>query len=337
MLCKNCQLDELHLEIMFEGVHNLSLLPHVVAIMQVRNACIQADQNRIVIKEHGARELIDFVHDHMDAEEIRFCLPGETWKAVSELAAFLDTEWIDRLIADRRALIYLQPIVDAEERIYAYEALARFVDEHGQLLFPGEVFSAAKKRGRLYALDRLCRLKAVETAAPLRQRTFINFIPTSIYSPEHCLKSTVELAHQLGADPSLFVFEVVESEKTEDVEHLKRILSFYKRKGFRYALDDAGEGYSTLELLADLTPHYMKLDKGLVQNVAQDRSKQRKAERFLQAAVQFGSVPLAEGIETKEDYEWLKQCGYRLFQGYLFGKPAPLEESDMRKSEGYSR
>ncbi|MBP3965092.1 hypothetical protein I8J30_20410 [Paenibacillus sp. DLE-14] len=84
-------------------------------------------------------------------------------------------------------------MVDVDERIYAFEALARFISEDGVLLYLNQVFSTAKARGRLYALDRLCRMKAVEAAAPLRAKTFINFIPTFIYSPEYCLKSTVEL------------------------------------------------------------------------------------------------------------------------------------------------
>ncbi|MDU0202121.1 hypothetical protein ACYEXS_26905 [Paenibacillus sp. MAH-36] len=56
--------------------------------------------------------------------------------------------------------------------------------------------TSAKTRGRLYALDRLCRLKAVEEAASLRNKTFLNFIPTSIYSPEFGLRSKVELANR---------------------------------------------------------------------------------------------------------------------------------------------
>lgn len=55
----------------------------------------------------------------------------------------------------------------------------------------------------------------------------------------------------LKIDPNQFVFEVVESDKVEDLEHLKRILNYYNEKGFQYALDDVGEGYSTLEMLSD--------------------------------------------------------------------------------------
>ena len=113
-------------------------------------------------------------------------------------------------------------------------------------------------------------MTAVRSAAKVNKKVFINFIPTSIYSPEHCLKSTVQLARFLGIDPSHFVFEVVETEQVDDLEHLKKILQYYKEKGFQYALDDVGEGFSTIELLEELSPHYMKLDMKFVQGVATD-------------------------------------------------------------------
>src|SRR5690606_19415952 len=182
-------------------------------------------------------------------------------------------------------------------------------------IYPNEIFPAAKTRGRLYALDRVCRMAAVRHAAVLKDvKAFINFIPTSIYSPEFCLRSTTSLANELGLDPRQLVFEVVETEKVDDVDHLREILAFYKKKGFQYALDDVGEGYSTIELLADLKPHYMKLDMQYVQGVAEDADKQKTALCFLEKAMEVGSVSLAEGVETKEDFDWLKQQGYQLFQ-----------------------
>ena len=86
----------------------------------------------------------------------------------------------------------------------------------GSMIYPNEIFTAAKKRGRLYALDRLCRMTAVRHSAGLNTKAFINFIPTSIYSPEFCLRSTVSLANELGIDPNQFIFEGVETEQDKD-------------------------------------------------------------------------------------------------------------------------
>lgn len=94
---------------------------------------------------------------------------------------------------------------------------------------------------------------------------------------------------------------------------------FLRSSNFEYALDDVGEGFNTIELLEDISPQYMKF----VQGVAGNLEKQKTALHFLQKALKVGSIPLAEGVESREDFEWLKHAGYKLFQGYLFGKPAP--------------
>lgn len=322
MNCQSCLIEKLRFEIIVDGEENLLLLPKVVDHLNRRNLTININGNRIVLEEAGVRDFLDFCHDHMDQERISFRIDQEEFRPITETAQILNMQWIDDVIKKELITCHFQPIVNSQEEIYAYEILSRFHKEDGTMLYPNEVFTAAKERGRLYALDRLCRMTAVRYSARLNKKAFINFIPTSIYSPEFCLKSTVSLANKLGIDPSFFVFEVVETEKVEDIDHLKEILAYYKEKGFQYALDDVGEGYSTIELLSDLTPHFMKLDMKYVQGVARDPKKQQVANKFLQKALEIGSVPLAEGVEAREDFEWLSNKGYELFQGYLFGKPS---------------
>ncbi|WP_370456179.1 EAL domain-containing protein [Planomicrobium sp. YIM 101495] len=230
---------------------------------------------------------------------------------------------MDDVIRNERIFCHYQPILSADRSIYGYELLARFTGEEGTLIYPNEIFSAARSRSHLYALARACRMTAVRHAARLENvKAFINFIPTSIYSPEHCLRSTIELSISLDVNPAQLIFEVVETEKVEDLDHLKRILVYYKERGFNYALDDVGEGYSTMQALAELMPDYMKLDMQYVQGIAEDKEKQRIALKFLAKAKEVGAVPLAEGIEEQHDFEWLEEEGYELFQGYYFGKPA---------------
>ncbi|WP_375104320.1 EAL domain-containing protein [Paenibacillus sp. RS8] len=322
--CNHCVVRELNFEIKAHGEHNLRILPEVIHHLSRSNTIHKVEKNVITIKEAGVRDFLDFCNDHMESEQFEFRIDDQTWRPLSELPTVLNMEWIDEVITKGLVTCHFQPIVNVREEIFAYELLSRFKKEDGSLIYPNEIFAAARNRGRLYALDRLCRMTAVKYAAPLNKKTFINFIPTSIYTPEFCLRSTVELANQLGVDPSLFVFEVVETEKVDDLAHLKAILTYYKDRGFEYALDDVGEGFSTIEMLLELKPHYMKLDMKYVQGVSSDLNKQKIAKQFLQKALEIQSVPLAEGVEFREDFEWLKQSGYQLFQGYLFGKPDPI-------------
>lgn len=326
MACKNCLVVELQFEVQFQEKETIEL---VEQHLNRRGFSTNRQQNYLEMNEAAAHELYDFSKDFLQNAHIQFRSDQLDWQPLSKLEHVLHVQWIDDIIYRNAIVCYSQPIIDENGNIYGYEILSHFTREDGTLIYPNEVFAAAKARGRLYALDRLCRLAAVRYSANLTGKSFINFIPTSIYSPEFCLQSTIKLAKQLGIEPKRFVFEVVESEQVDDVQHLRNILSYYSEKGFQYALDDVGEGYSTLEMLADLEPHYMKLDMKYVQGVSQDFEKQQAARMFLQKALAVGATPLAEGIEEIEDFEWLKAHGYKLFQGYLFGKPSlvPVKKS----------
>lgn len=324
MNCHNCSVSNLTFDIRLSGEANLSIIPIVARHLERQGLEVAVKGNRLRTGEFGAREFLAFCEHLLDRGQAEFRINQESYQPISSMHEVFEMEWIDEVIQNERIVSHFQPIVDQERNVYAYEMLARFYGEDGQTIYPNAIFPAAKSRGRLYALDRVCRMTAVRASSQLNgEKAFINFIPTSIYSPEFCLRSTIELAHETGVDPKQLVFEVVESEKVDDLEHLKRILGYYKSRGFQYALDDVGEGYSTAEVLDELKPHFMKLDMKYVDGVANDTAKQAVAQSFLQKAQAAGSTPLAEGIETEEDFLWLKTQGYELFQGYYFGKPAP--------------
>ncbi|HEY9577998.1 MAG TPA: EAL domain-containing protein [Pseudobacillus sp.] len=326
--CQACHPLELHYQIRFSGKENLHYFPQVVAYLDKNNLLVRYKKDIIVVKESGVAGLYDFFADHMDINQLSFRVDHREWRPIHELPVLIESQWIDEVIAKQSVTCHIQPIVDSEEQIFAYEMLSRLTGESGQFISPAEAFAAAKSRNRTYALDRICRLAAVRQAARIKEKVFINFIPTSIYSPEHCLQSTVHLANLLGIEPSQFVFEVVETEEVEDMDHLRKVLTYYKEKGFHYALDDVGAGFSTVEVLEELAPHYMKLDMKYVQGISIDPLKQQAADAMLQAALRTGAVPLAEGVEEQEDFNWLKNIGYELFQGYLFGKPAPVPQAE---------
>ncbi|NRF94625.1 EAL domain-containing protein [Paenibacillus frigoriresistens] len=324
MHCTGCQINELNYEVRFDSTFSQLVISKVIDYLERRKIRVQVQGNVLSMKEPAAKELYDFCIHHLDTLGITFQVNHQEWQPIAAMDSIFEMQWVDEIIKKERVTCHYQPIVNAKEEVFAFEILARFTREDGSLTFPNEMFAAARNRGRLYALDRLCRMTAVRYAASLKNRkAFINFIPTSIYSPEYCLQSTSQLAIQMGVDSSLLVFEVVETDKVQDIEHLKKILIYYREQGFEYALDDVGEGHSTMELLDGITPHYMKLDIQYVQGVAYDTKKQRIALEFLHKAQEIGSIPLAEGVETRVDFEWLKHNGYQLFQGYLFGRPSP--------------
>lgn len=232
-----------------------------------------------------------------------------------------------QLITDNQFTSYMQPIIDIHKLdIVAYELLMR--PAQGRPPFqPYELFQVAQQTGLHSFLDRSARISAIQVSAMhLRKGTkrFINFLPSSIYNPNYCLSHTFQAIEQLDQDPNDFVFEVVETEKITDVKHLKNIFEVYQRHGIQVALDDVGAGFATLEVMTELKPNFVKIDRELVSFCDQDQKKQQIITNIVQCAESFGASVLAEGIERGEELEFCKSEGITLGQGYLIGKPASM-------------
>lgn len=225
---------------------------------------------------------------------------------------------------------FFQPIISANTgEIYGYEALSRGIREDGSIIPPNELFSKARNMDLLFFLDRLCRETVIKNAAKqnISKKVFINFIPTSIYDPQKCLKSTDEALTKYKLDPKNIVFEVVETDYIEDYPHLNNILSYYKGKGYSTALDDIGSGYSDINALLALNPKYMKIDMNLIKNIDTKPKKQEKVVNYIKVAKENNIIALAEGIERKEEADVLIEMGIDLLQGYYYGKPCEIPQT----------
>jgi EAL domain-containing protein (putative c-di-GMP-specific phosphodiesterase class I) len=245
-------------------------------------------------------------------------------KSLQTWLAKLDSQDIAALIDHKSLTTYFQPIIDTKAgSIYGYESLCRGVDDAGNIIPPNIIFDKAKKSDFLFGLDRAAREISLKTAAVknVEGYVFINFIPTSIYNPENCLKNTLHWAKQLELDFSKIVFEVVETEKVDDLTHLKSILDFYKKNGFRVALDDVGSGYSNLSALVELKPDIVKIDRGLIQDIDTDPMKQSIFFAIKDICEKNDITKLAEGVETRAEVAYLKDH-VDLMQGYYFAKPS---------------
>ena len=237
---------------------------------------------------------------------------------------FFDDQVFFDIVNNESLTSYFQPIIDTNTlSIYGYETLTRGVKDDGSLLYPNELFEKSKRNDLTFKLDRLCRESALKTAATkkINQKVFINFIPTAIYDPEFCLQSTEKWAKQLEFDPSQIVFEVVETEQIKDQKHLSKILEYYRSKGFQIALDDVGEGYSGLNMLIELRPDIIKVDRNIVDGIDKNQLKQSVYKALYAMAKEQDITVLAEGVETVEEFETIKEIGVDLAQGYYFAKP----------------
>lgn len=219
----------------------------------------------------------------------------------------------------------MQPIVAFETgKVYGYEFLIRPL-QGAQPFSPAELFAFSQRAGLQSTLDSASRMRAIESGAklvPEGMNRFINFLPSSIYDPRHCLKSTMQVASDNQVDSRDLIFEVVETERIEDLYHLKHILNYYKEQGMRVALDDIGTGYATLDLLKNLRPDFAKMDRSLIQDCDQSEEKIDKLKAVIDLAKELNITVIAEGIEREEEYRMCRDLGADLAQGYFLGRPA---------------
>ncbi len=247
-------------------------------------------------------------------------------QSLSALIGHIQGEWLVDLLREDRLITHYQPIIPCRspDGIFAYESLLRGVEHNGTLIPPKVIFSVAKSAELLSLLDRTARFAAIRGAVKhqLESKLFINFIPTAVYDPQFSLATTVLEIQKNKIDPARIVFEVVESEQVPDVDRLLRILDAYRDAGFQIALDDLGAGYSSLTLLTRLKPDYVKLDVDLVRDVDHDSYKANIAVKLLELARSLGIETIAEGVETRGEWQWLleQRCDY--VQGFFFGRPA---------------
>jgi EAL domain-containing protein (putative c-di-GMP-specific phosphodiesterase class I) len=238
------------------------------------------------------------------------------------------SKWIlDAMNAETYESWY-QPIVAATSSkespdVFAHEALFRMSDEFGSIVPPSMVFQIAEDSDLLFSLDLKARRSAVESAykANLKGKIFINFNPTSIYDPSYCLRTTAAAINELGLQPSDVVFEITETHKVTDLNHLKGILAFYRNAGFGVALDDIGSGWSGLNLLHEVRPDYIKIDMELIRDIEQHTFKQTIVKHLIEMAKSLSIRVIAEGVETEAEYQWIQNSGVDYVQGYYFSKP----------------
>jgi EAL domain-containing protein (putative c-di-GMP-specific phosphodiesterase class I) len=215
--------------------------------------------------------------------------------------------------------------------LFAYECLTRGVDRDGEIIPPDRMFSVARETGRLVDLDLAARFKAIETVARLNvgETMFININPHTILEPCECVEGALRAVLDQRLDPQQFVFEVVESERIADSDALVRVLAHYREAGFRVALDDLGAGYSSLNLLAEVKPDFIKVDRKLLQGIEQDSFKAQVAAKLLELAHDLGVRSVAEGVETESQWQWARDHGADFAQGFYLARPAPLPVSTL--------
>jgi EAL domain-containing protein (putative c-di-GMP-specific phosphodiesterase class I) len=229
-------------------------------------------------------------------------------------------ETLKGLLSKRALRVVWQPIVGlADRKVLGYEALIRG-PAGSELEKPDALFSVAREGDMLLELENLC-LETIFAGLPRAVRGGVLFVNASARLLTHPVflddRNLVEIrrAHRDT------VIEVSEKEIVWNYAAFREVLERLRGAGFRFAIDDAGSGYSGLETILQLRPEFIKVADSIVRNVHEDAIKREVISSLLSLGRQIGSTVVAEGVESEEELRSLADLGLPFGQGYLLGRP----------------
>lgn len=230
---------------------------------------------------------------------------------------------LQKIIIEQQIYSVFQPIVDMETlEIIGYEALSRGPQDT-EFASPLLLFTFAAECGLSFELDRLCRKSAFGSIRKLKtdKKIFVNTLTMTIHDPEFRGAYLKELLEDLKIKPENVVFEVSEKMAIDNYDMFRSAMRDYTDIGIVHASDDIGTGHSDLERIMELNPGFMKIDLSFVKDIDKNYIKQEIVKAMVNLAEKIGSLVIAEGVETKEEYEKLRELKVTYGQGYLFARP----------------
>lgn len=227
-------------------------------------------------------------------------------------------------------LVY-QPLVNAEEEIIGVEALARWTDAELGAIPPMKFISVAERAGLIgrlgeYIIERSLRdAKQIERLVGRPLELSLNASPRQFQNAAFA-RNLIQRVQRAGLKQIRPVLEITESLFAENQESIRKDLSLLREAGIRVSLDDFGTGYSSLALLFTLPIDELKIDKRFIDQIGTSAGARALVRGIVTIARQHGLHIVAEGVESREEFELLRAAGCDTFQGYLFGRPMPLDE-----------
>lgn len=224
--------------------------------------------------------------------------------------------------------LHYQPIVDSEERIVYAEALLRCTGENQSLGGPGHFIPIIEKAGLAKEVDNMVIHKAfhdMEVLVGQRFKISINLSTNQLVNVRYS-DFLSSFADQHGIENRNIILEVTENQLMSNLASGKESLKKLRERGFSIAVDDFGTGFSSLAYLAELPVDILKVDMIFVQSVPGDSRKEAMAHHIVQLAHSLGLKVVAEGFETRAQFDFFRALGCDFFQGYLFSRPVPLND-----------
>ena len=241
---------------------------------------------------------------------------------------------MDRALENREFEVYYQPkynIRPEEPALCSAEALVRWNHPDMGLIFPDVFVPLFERSGQISALDKYVWQEVARRMEDWRERfgrtlpVSVNLSRVDVFDPSLC--DTLEgIVTEYGLSPADLNLEVTESAYTENADQLILVIERLRSRGFEIEMDDFGSGYSSLNMLSSMPIDVLKMDIAFIRNIERNERDFRLVELIVDIARYLKVPVVAEGVETENQLQLLKDAGCDMVQGYYFSRPLPPQE-----------
>lgn len=275
----------------------------------------RADMAMYGSKNQG-RNQVQFFNQQMQADV----------KARSDIA-----NGLRQAVMEHQLRLYFQPQQAQDGHISGVEVLVRWQHPQQGLIGPDSFIPVAESSGQImmlgrWVLEQSCLQLAEWASDPVKQHWYlaVNISAHQLHAADFVQHVCGAIA-QYNANPQRLVLELTESQLLEDVDTVIAKMTELTEIGVRFSLDDFGTGYSSLSYLKRLPLQQLKIDRTFVRDLLTDVNDRAIIKTILALGQSLELSVIAEGVETTEQYQALLQMGCSQFQGYLIGRPEPLQ------------
>lgn len=221
--------------------------------------------------------------------------------------------------------------VCAAHTLRGVEALIRWRDYDGKMISPTTFIPIAEKNGTIVPMGNWVIEESIKIYAEWRRiyhyPMILSLNISAIqYKQDDFIKSIIDILSKYHVEPSELELEITESILIDDFREITEKLHILREYGIRISLDDFGTGYSSLSYLKGLPIDTLKIDKSFIDTIITDENTRIITESIIYMVKKLGFETVAEGVETKKQYEYLQSIGCECIQGYLLGKPMPAKD-----------
>jgi diguanylate cyclase (GGDEF)-like protein len=235
-------------------------------------------------------------------------------------------------IENQQLYLYYQIQVDGSHRPVGAEALIRWIHPELGFVSPAQFIPMAEETGVILLIGQWvletagAQLMAWQHHKLTRNLVLAVNVSAKQFRQSNFVAQVKGVIQRHAINPMLLKLELTESLLLEDIEDTIATMNALNKIGVRFSLDDFGTGYSSLQYLKRLPLDQLKIDQSFVRDIATDNSDKAIVSTIIAMAKSLNLDVIAEGVETEDQKKLLKKSGCTHYQGYLFGKPVPIEK-----------